>query len=79
MKVAIMQPYLFPYIGYFQLINAVDRFGIGDDVQFIKEGWINRNRIGINQRDEYIILPVKKAPSNLRGSNGAFKHDITIG
>ena len=44
MKIAIMQPYLFPYIGYFQLINAVDYFGIGDNVQFINKGWINRNR-----------------------------------
>lgn len=40
-----MQPYLFPYIGYFQLINAVDKFIIYDDVTFIKQGWINRNRI----------------------------------
>lgn len=39
-----MQPYLFPYLGYFQLINSVDFFGIGDDVQYIKGGWINRNR-----------------------------------
>ena len=45
MKLAIMQPYLFPYIGYFQLINAVDKFVFYDDVQFIKGGWINRNYI----------------------------------
>jgi hypothetical protein len=44
MKLAIMQPYLFPYIGYFQLIAAVNRFVIYDDVQYIKGGWINRNR-----------------------------------
>ena len=45
MKLAIMQPYLFPYIGYFQLVNAVDKFVFYDDVQFIKGGWINRNYI----------------------------------
>jgi hypothetical protein len=41
----IMQPYFFPYLGYFQLINACDRFVLYDDVAFIKQGWINRNRI----------------------------------
>lgn len=45
MKLAIMQPYLFPYIGYFQLVNAVDKFVFYDDVQYIKRGWINRNYI----------------------------------
>ena len=43
MKVAIMQPYFMPYIGYFQLINAVDKFIIYDDVNYINRGWINRN------------------------------------
>jgi len=45
MKIGIMQPYFVPYIGYFQLINAVDRFILFDDVQYIRHGWINRNRI----------------------------------
>ena len=45
MTVAIMQPYLFPYIGYFQLIASCDHFVVYDDVQFIKSGWINRNRL----------------------------------
>ena len=45
MKLAIMQPYFFPYIGYWQLINAVDTFVIYDDVTWIKSGWINRNYI----------------------------------
>jgi len=44
MQVALMQPYLFPYIGYFQLINAVDTFVLHDDVQWIKGGWINRKQ-----------------------------------
>ncbi|WP_420828683.1 WbqC family protein [Maribacter polysaccharolyticus] len=45
MKVAIIQSYLFPYLGYFQLVNAVDVFIFADDVSFIKEGFINRNKI----------------------------------
>ena len=45
MKLGIMQPYFFPYIGYFQLINAVDEFLVYDNVNFIKKGWINRNNI----------------------------------
>jgi hypothetical protein len=60
MKVAIMQPYLFPYIGYFQLMNAVDEFVIYDNIQFSKKGWINRNRILVNGTDAYITLPLKK-------------------
>lgn len=43
MRVAIMQPYFFPYVGFFQLIHAVDKFVIYDDVNYIKGGWINRN------------------------------------
>jgi hypothetical protein len=60
MKLGIMQPYLFPYIGYFQLINAVDRFVIYDNIQFTKKGWINRNRILVNDKEEYFTIPLKK-------------------
>ena len=61
MKIAIMQPYFFPYIGYFQLIAAVDRFILCDDVQYIRHGWINRNRIlSSHQEPQYIILPVAR-------------------
>lgn len=60
MKLAIMQPYIFPYIGYFQLINAVDKFVVYDNIQFTKKGWINRNRILVNGKDDYITLPLKK-------------------
>lgn len=55
-----MQPYIFPYIGYFQLINAVDKFVVYDNIQFTKKGWINRNRILVNGKDEYFTLPLKK-------------------
>ncbi|MDR2969047.1 MAG: WbqC family protein, partial [Tannerellaceae bacterium] len=45
MKLAIFQPYFFPYTGYFQLIRSVDRFILYDHVNYIKRGWITRNRI----------------------------------
>ena len=53
-RIAIMQPYFFPYIGYWQLIHAVDVFVVGDSVHYIKHGWINRNRIFVraNSRQE---------------------------
>src|SRR5690606_945429 len=64
MKLAVMQPYLFPYIGYFQLINAVDVFVFYDDVAYIKNGWINRNRILMNGKSHYITVPCSKASYN---------------
>lgn len=60
MKIAIMQPYLFPYIGYFQLINAVDQFVIYDNIEFTKKGWINRNRILMHGKDYCFTIPLKK-------------------
>lgn len=62
MKLAIMQPYLFPYIGYFQLINAVDKFVIYDDVNYIKGGWINRNNILVNNQ-KYLFTVTLDQPS----------------
>ena len=63
MKVAIMQPYFFPYIGYFQLINVVDVFVIYDDVNFIKQSWITRNRILLKNEEYRINLIVEGASS----------------
>jgi hypothetical protein len=60
MTVALMQPYLFPYIGYFQLIAAADLFVIYDNVQYSKGGWINRNRILRDGSDAMITLPVHR-------------------
>jgi hypothetical protein len=60
MKLAIMQPYFFPYIGYFQLMNAVDEFVMYDNIEFSRKGWVNRNRILVNEKDEYITVPLKK-------------------
>ena len=63
-KVAIMQPYLFPYIGYFQLLNAVDIFVLFDDVNYINRGWINRNRILLNGKPHLFTIPLHKASQN---------------
>jgi hypothetical protein len=63
MKLAIMQPYLFPYLGYFQLINAVDKFVFYDDVNYIKGGWINRNNILHNGEKKYFTLTLKESSS----------------
>ena len=60
MKLAVMQPYLFPYIGYFQLMNAVDEFVVYDNIEFSKKGWINRNRILVNGKDVHISASLKK-------------------
>lgn len=65
MKIGIMQPYLFPYLGYFQLIYSVDKYVILDDVQYIKGGWINRNKILLNSSPKPFTLPVKYAPHSL--------------
>ena len=59
-----MQPYLFPYIGYLQLLNAVDKFVILDDVNFINRGWVNRNRILVNGLPHLFTVPLKDASQN---------------
>jgi hypothetical protein len=68
MKLAIMQPYIFPYIGYFQLLSAVDTFVIYDDVNFIKQGWINRNQILLNGK-VYRFNIILKDSSSFRKIN----------
>lgn len=60
MIVSIMQPYLLPYVGYFQLIAASDVFVLYDDVQYIKGGWINRNRILLDGGPHWLTLPVER-------------------
>ena len=64
MKIAVMQPYFFPYLGYWQLINAVDLFIVYDDVNYIKGGWVNRNRILINGGPSFITVPLKQSSPN---------------
>lgn len=64
MKVAIVQPYSFPYIGYFQLIKAADVFVFYDDVHFIKKGWIHRNNILVNGNSSLFTIPLVKPSQN---------------
>lgn len=64
MKLGIMQPYFVPYLGYWQLMNAVDQYVIYDDVNYIKGGWINRNRILSNGTPVYFNLPIIGASPN---------------
>lgn len=59
-----MQPYIFPYLGYYQLINCVDKFIFYDDVNFIKNGWINRNNILVNGQKHLFSIPLKNQSSN---------------
>jgi len=65
MKVAIMQPYFLPYIGYFQLIGAVDAFVVYDNIKYTKKGWINRNRFLQNGSDARFTLPLKADADHL--------------
>lgn len=65
MKLAIMQPYFFPYVGYFQLIAAADVFILYDNIKYTKKGWINRNRMLLNGADTIFSLPLKKASDSL--------------
>lgn len=59
-KIAICQPYFAPYLGYFQLINAVDVFVSYDDVNFITRGWIHRNKIKVGENEIFITIPLKE-------------------
>lgn len=61
-----MQPYLFPYVGYFQLIRSVDAFVVYDDVNYMKGGWINRNFILAQGSKQLITLPLDGASPNKR-------------
>jgi len=65
MKVACMQPYFLPYIGYFQLISAVDKFVVYDNIKYTKKGWINRNRFLVNGLEAVFSLPLKKDSDSL--------------
>lgn len=64
MRIAIMQPYFLPYVGYLQLMNAVDKFVLYDDVNYINKGWINRNRLLVNGKEYLFTVPLKEASQN---------------
>ncbi|UOK43778.1 MULTISPECIES: WbqC family protein [Flavobacterium] len=76
MHLAIMQPYLFPYIGYFQLINAVDKFVMYDDVNFIKQGWINRNRVMVQGQPFMFTVPLINQSSFLKINEICINHNL---
>ncbi len=63
MKIAVMQPYFAPYLGYFQLIKEVDTFIFYDDVNYIKSGWVNRNYLNINGENKLFTIPLKGSSS----------------
>ena len=63
-KIAVMQPYAFPYFGYLQLMKAVDHFVFMDDVTFIKKGFMNRNKIIANGKEQLFTIPVCKISQN---------------
>lgn len=65
MKLAIMQPYFLPYIGYFQLIGAADIFVVYDNIKYTKKGWVNRNRMLRNGADVTFSLPLAKGSDSL--------------
>ncbi len=65
MFVSMMQPYFFPYIGYFQLMASCDVFVVRDDVQYIQSGWVNRNRILVDGEAQWVTLPVARADHRL--------------
>lgn len=65
MKLGIMQPYFFPYIGYISLMKCVDRWIFMDEVQMIRHGWIERNRILRQQGGwHYFRVPLEKHKSH---------------
>lgn len=72
MKIGLMQPYAFPYLGYFQLINHVDKWVVFDDIQYITKGWVNRNRIlhpDVKKEWQYFTVPIKKCSRETRIRN----------
>ena len=67
MRLAVMQPYFFPYIGYFQLMAAADRFLLYDNLNFIRRGWVHRNRIRLKGREAiYCSVPLVGASSHVK-------------
>lgn len=72
-----MQPYFFPYIGYFQLIGAVDLFIVYDNIKYTKKGWINRNRILQAGKDVMFSLPLRKDPDSLDVRDRALAADFS--
>lgn len=75
-KIAIMQPYIFPYIGYFQLVQSVNEFVFYDDVNFIKKGWVNRNNILVNGESNRFTIPLNKQSQNFEIKDTLIKKEV---
>ena len=76
MTLGIMQPYFLPYIGYWQLLAAVDRFVVYDNIQYAKKGWINRNRFLRNGADAFFTVPLSKGSDFLNVADRSIADDF---
>ena len=76
MRLGIMQPYFFPYLGYWQLLANVDKYVVYDDVTYIKGGWINRNNFLINGQKNLLTMRLEKASSYTFIKDIAIKDDF---
>ena len=74
--IVLMQPYIFPHLPYYQLFQAADIFVFYDDAQYMKGGWINRNRILLNGKPHFITFPVQKKTLGTIIAESSFKDDI---
>ena len=77
MKIGIMQPYFMPYIGYFQLIKAVDKYVIYNDVNYIKRGWVARNNILIDKKKQLFSINLRNASQNKQFTDIQIIDDFT--
>lgn len=71
-----MQPYFFPYIGYWQLISQVDKFVIFDDVNYINRGWVNRNYFLVNKTPTLLTIPLISSSQNKKINEISISKDI---
>jgi len=81
LRLGLHQPYFFPYLGYYQLLFAVDRFIAYDEVNWVKGGWINRNRMLIDGRVKWFTIPTRGASPNVaidevRVSDGPWRRKL---
>ena len=70
-----MQPYFVPYLGYFQLLSAVDLFVIHDDVEYSKGGWVNRNRILLAGEPRFLTVALERQSDYARISDRRISTD----
>ena len=76
MTLGIMQPYFMPYIGYWQLMAAVDTYVVYDDVNYIKGGWVSRNNILLNGQKHMFTITLNGASPNKLFNEITIKDDF---